>query len=123
MLTKRLRTICEVENLKAENKHLTFLVEQAEGDLRSCLNTLEFIKRRGGGAGVVDEKAIRSTSLGRKDTGTSSIQVVDRLFKKPSRKKGVSTDDRYVARIVRDVQTSGEYEKISQGTPLSRSRV
>ncbi|GAA5902001.1 Ctf18p [Sporobolomyces salmoneus] len=112
MLTKRLRTICEFESMKAENKHLTLLVETAEGDLRSCLNTLQFIKRRGN---VVDEKAIRSTSLGMKDTGTSSIQVLDRLFKKPSRKKGVSTDDRYVARLVRDVQTSGEYEKIAQG--------
>lgn len=28
---------------------------------------------------------------------------------------GVGVDERYVARIVRDVQTSGEYEKISQG--------
>ena len=66
----------------------------------------------------MDEQAIRSTSLGMKDTGTSSIQVLDRLFKKPSRKKGVSTDDRYVARVVRDVQTSGEYEKIAQGASL-----
>jgi len=41
MLTKRLRTICEVEQMKAENKHLTLLVETAEGDLRSCLNTLQ----------------------------------------------------------------------------------
>jgi DNA polymerase III delta prime subunit len=41
MLTKRLRTICEVESMKAENKHLTLLVETAEGDLRSCLNTLQ----------------------------------------------------------------------------------
>ncbi|GAA5925020.1 Ctf18p [Sporobolomyces koalae] len=112
MLTKRLRTICEMENMRAENKHLTLLVDTAEGDLRSCLNTLQFIKRRGD---VVDEQAIRSTSLGMKDTGTSSIQVLDRLFKKPSRKKGVATDDKYVARIVRDVQTSGEYEKIAQG--------
>ncbi|GAA5970017.1 hypothetical protein JCM3765_007278 [Sporobolomyces pararoseus] len=115
MLTKRLRTICEMESMRAENKHLTLLVETAEGDLRSCLNTLQrvqFIKRKGD---VVDEKAIRSTSLGMKDTGTSSIQVLDRLFKKPSRKKGVSTDDRYITRIVRDVQTSGEYEKIAQG--------
>ncbi|GAA6010908.1 hypothetical protein JCM11491_004595 [Sporobolomyces phaffii] len=113
MLTKRLRTICEMEAMKAENKHLTLLVETAEGDLRSCLNTLQFIKRRGN---VVDERAIRSTSLGTKDTGTSSIQVLDRLFKKPPRKKGASHDDtKYVARIVRDVQTSGEYEKIAQG--------
>ncbi|GAA6060295.1 hypothetical protein JCM10212_002936 [Sporobolomyces blumeae] len=112
MLTKRLRTICQAEGMKAENKHLTLLVETAEGDLRSCLNTLQFIKRKGT---VVDEQAIRSTSLGMKDTGTSSIQVVDRLFKKPPRKKGVVDDGRYVTRIVRDLQTSGEYEKIAQG--------
>ncbi|GAA5930725.1 hypothetical protein JCM1841_004748 [Sporobolomyces salmonicolor] len=113
MLVKRLKTICEAENLGAENKHLTLLVDTAEGDLRSCLNTLQFIKRRGA---TIDEQVIRSTSLGMKDTGTSAAQVLDRLFKKPLRRKGVSAgDEKYVGRIVKDVQTSGEYEKISQG--------
>ncbi|GAA5865391.1 hypothetical protein JCM1840_001552 [Sporobolomyces johnsonii] len=113
MLVKRLKTICEAEDLGAENKHLTLLVDTAEGDLRSCLNTLQFIKRRGA---TIDEQVIRSTSLGMKDTGTSSAQVLDRLFKKPPRRKGVSAgDEKYVGRIVKDVQTSGEYEKISQG--------
>lgn len=41
MLTKRLRTICDSEELSTENKHLSLLVETAEGDLRSCLNTLQ----------------------------------------------------------------------------------
>ena len=41
MLVKRLRTICESEELTTENKHLSLLVEVAEGDLRSCLNTLQ----------------------------------------------------------------------------------
>ncbi|KAL7336329.1 hypothetical protein BJY59DRAFT_718395, partial [Rhodotorula toruloides] len=117
MLIKRLRTICEVEGLSTENKHLSLLVDVAEGDLRSCLNTLQFIKRNGS---TVDEHAIRSSALGQKDTGTSSSQVLDRLFKKPPRKRGapsgdgVGADERYVARIVKDVQTSGEYEKIAQ---------
>ncbi|BGP29547.1 Chromosome transmission fidelity protein 18 [Rhodotorula toruloides] len=118
MLIKRLRTICDVEGLSTENKHLSLLVDVAEGDLRSCLNTLQFIKRNGS---TVDEHAIRSSALGQKDTGTSSSQVLDRLFKKPPRKRGapsgdgVGADERYVARIVKDVQTSGEYEKIAQG--------
>lgn len=144
MLVKRLRTICETEELTTENKHLSLLVETAEGDLRSCLNTLQvrclpvsliaqlylrltrptrpqFIKRNGS---KVNESAIRSSALGRKDTGTSSSQVLDRLFKKPPRKRGaptgsgVGSDERYVGRIVTDVQTSGEYEKISQGASL-----
>ncbi|BGP13306.1 Chromosome transmission fidelity protein 18 [Rhodosporidiobolus nylandii] len=118
MLVKRLRTICDVEELATENKHLSLLVDTAEGDLRSCLNTLQFIKRNGS---TVDAGAIRSSTLGAKDTGTSSAQVLDRLFKKPPRKRGAPTDagvgadERYVQRIVKDVQTSGEYEKISQG--------
>ncbi|GAA5879108.1 hypothetical protein JCM3774_005574 [Rhodotorula dairenensis] len=118
MLVKRLRTICESEQLSTENKHLSLLVETAEGDLRSCLNTLQFIKRNGS---TVDAEAIRSSALGQKDTGTSSSQVLNRIFKKPPRKRGapgvsgVGVDERYVARIFRDVQTSGEYEKISQG--------
>ena len=65
---------------------------------------------------MVDEAAIRSSVVGLKDTGTSATQVIDRLFKKPPRRKGGSnSDDTFVNRIVRDVQTSGEYEKISQG--------
>jgi chromosome transmission fidelity protein 18 len=41
MLVKRLKDICEGEQLKADHKSLTTLVEVAEGDMRSCLNTLQ----------------------------------------------------------------------------------
>lgn len=115
------------------------LAEVAEGDLRSCLNTLQvrflclspwlwlrlipfsvsqqFIKRK---STVVDAEAIKSHIVGMKDSGTSSTVVLERLFKKPPRKKGESTEDKFVNRILRDVQTCGEYEKISQGeAPLS----
>ncbi|KAK4051293.1 Chromosome transmission fidelity protein 18 [Microbotryomycetes sp. JL221] len=113
MLVTRLRDICDEEGLQADAKNLMLLAEVAEGDLRSCLNTLQFIKRR---TAVVDEAAIRSSVVGMKDTGTSLSQVIERLFRKPPRRKGASnSNDRYVHRIVRDVQTSGEYEKISQG--------
>ncbi|KAM0788007.1 hypothetical protein ACM66B_006207 [Microbotryomycetes sp. NB124-2] len=112
MLVTRLRDICDDEGLRADAKNLMLLAEVAEGDLRSCLNTLQFIKRR---SSVVDEAAIRSTLVGTKDTGTSLSQVIERLFRKPPRKKGRSADEKFVNRIVRDVQTSGEYDKISQG--------
>lgn len=115
MLVKRLKTICDEEGLGADSKNLTMLTELAEGDLRSCLNTLQFIKRR---STVVDEHAIKSTTIGMKDTGTSTTAVWDRLFKKPKRKKGgggTDSDEKYVNRLVRDIQTCGEYDKISQG--------
>ena len=41
MLVHRLRTICNEEGLGADSKNLTMLTEIAEGDLRSCLNTLQ----------------------------------------------------------------------------------
>lgn len=41
MLIRRLRTICDEEGLGADSKNLTMLAEVAEGDLRSCLNTLQ----------------------------------------------------------------------------------
>lgn len=41
MLVARLRTICAEEGLGADSKNLNMLTEIAEGDLRSCLNTLQ----------------------------------------------------------------------------------
>ena len=41
MLVHRLRSICVEEGLGADSKNLTMLTEIAEGDLRSCLNTLQ----------------------------------------------------------------------------------
>lgn len=40
-LTKRLRSICENEGLRAESRALTALVGIAKGDMRGCLNTLQ----------------------------------------------------------------------------------
>lgn len=55
--------------------------------------------------------------VGMKDTGTSVSAVWDRLFKKPQRKKGGGgdSDEKYVNRLVKDLSTCGEYDKISQG--------
>ncbi|KAK4696986.1 chromosome transmission fidelity protein 18, partial [Phenoliferia sp. Uapishka_3] len=113
MVVSRLRNICAEENLKADTKSLTMLTEIAEGDLRSCLNTLQFIKRR---STVVDEAAINKTSIG-KDMKSSSNAVVSSLFKKPQRLKGGNSnvDEKYVNRIVRDADTCGEVSQIVTG--------
>jgi hypothetical protein len=41
LLVGRLRTICLAENMPVDSKGLTMLSETAEGDMRSCLNTLQ----------------------------------------------------------------------------------
>jgi chromosome transmission fidelity protein 18 len=41
LVVNRLRNICERENMSAETRGLAALVEITEGDVRSCLNTLQ----------------------------------------------------------------------------------
>jgi replication-associated recombination protein RarA len=64
MLVTRLRAICDEEGLGADAKNLTMLAEVAEGDLRSCLNTLQV--RRGPyvtrGAADLNELCVGSSS-------------------------------------------------------------
>ena len=104
-IIKRLRSICDNEGLKTDSKSLTTLVEVAEGDIRSCLNTLQVHRRNElkmylklsmillwlqiikSQTNVLDDKVIRSTALGLKDTSTSVTAVWDKLFKVPNRKR------------------------------------
>ncbi|GAA93611.1 uncharacterized protein L969DRAFT_91277 [Mixia osmundae IAM 14324] len=114
-LLRRLRTVCDQEGLVADAKHLTKLVEVAGGDMRNCLNTLQFIKSKGT---RLDEQAIRSSSIGLKDTGTSPGAVWDHLFRIPTDRKGApraGRDGSIFEWLLRDVSTCGEYDKIAQG--------
>lgn len=56
---------------------------------------------------------------------TSSYAVIASLFKKPPRKKGAATDadEKYVQRLVRDIDASNETsgEKLVSGASFSRS--
>ena len=116
MLVRRLRDICTTERLDVDTKSLAKLVDSTDGDLRSCLNTLQFIRTKGGGR--VDDAALRSAAVGSKDGGTSLGAVWDRLFRIPHDRKGAPTgteDGRYVERVLKDVQTCGEYEKLELG--------
>ena len=45
-IVKRLRNICKMEDIKTDNRTLTLLVEKADCDIRSCLNTLQILKTR-----------------------------------------------------------------------------
>src|ERR1700733_10048328 len=41
VVTKRLHSICEQEQLRSERRALNLLAEICQGDLRSCLNALQ----------------------------------------------------------------------------------
>lgn len=114
MLVKRLRSICDGEGLVADLKNLTLLIETSAGDVRNCLNSLQFIKRQGN---RVDEAAVRSAGIGSKDTGTSAQAALSGLFRMPYKQKKnfEHADGRYVHRLHRDLSTCGEYDRIVHG--------
>lgn len=43
-IAKRLQTICELEGLDSDLRTLSMLAELTDGDIRSCLNTLQVKK-------------------------------------------------------------------------------
>ncbi|EIW66530.1 hypothetical protein TREMEDRAFT_34848, partial [Tremella mesenterica DSM 1558] len=115
-VVKRLREICDKEALSADLRVLTNLVDVTAGDVRSCLNTLQFIKSR---SSIVTDEAIRTSSVGLKDSGTSLQSTWNSLFiplaAKQRRKAQGIDDGKYVDRLVNEVQSCGEYDRLVQG--------
>ncbi|GBE81792.1 hypothetical protein BKA93DRAFT_445860 [Sparassis latifolia] len=117
-LVRRLRDICETEGLRAESRALTTLVGVSQGDLRGCLNMLQFIKARGK---EVTEPTVRAATIGMKGGNTSPSSVLNDLFAPMSRKRakdlgiGEEEEARYVGRLSREVEDSGSVDKIALG--------
>ncbi|THH10289.1 hypothetical protein EW145_g1444 [Phellinidium pouzarii] len=83
-LTKRLRSICENEGLHADSRALSTLVGVTKGDMRGCLNTLQFIKARNQD---VTENIIRTSTKGMKEGDASFTSVLSSLFSPLPRKR------------------------------------
>ncbi|KAF9361013.1 hypothetical protein BGX26_006565 [Mortierella sp. AD094] len=104
----RLQQICEIEQIRSDTRAFGALYEMTEGDMRSCLNTLQFIKNKsktgalsatststdriGGergdshGQGLTLETLNRAT-IGHKDQNKSLFSVWEELFQAPYARK------------------------------------
>lgn len=135
-LVKRLREICEYEDLKADSRALTTLVGIAQGDLRGCLNTLQvrassrktcfflyrlslqFIKTRGG---IVTESVVRKATVGMKEVEASQLVVLNDLFAPMAKKRikelgfGDEEESKFVGRLSREIEGTGAPDKIALG--------
>ncbi|KAJ6624531.1 hypothetical protein B0H10DRAFT_1943134 [Mycena sp. CBHHK59/15] len=115
---KRLREVCEIEGLKADSRALTTLVGVARGDLRGCLNTLQFIKSKNQ---EVTEAVIRGATVGMKEAETSLVSVLNSLFTPLTRKRvkelalTEAEEARYVGRLSREVDGCGRESSIAVG--------
>jgi len=80
-LTSRLLEICNKEGLRADQQTLMALVQLADHDIRSCLNTLQFIRRKGR---TLTADMLTSSAVGHKDVLKSLFDVWREIFQKSS---------------------------------------
>ncbi|KAI3511528.1 hypothetical protein L1887_18682 [Cichorium endivia] len=84
-IVSRLKYICNKEGMRTSSVALTALAEYTECDIRSCLNTLQFLNRKKEMLNVME---ISSQVVGRKDASKSVFDVWKEVFQK-RRLKGV----------------------------------
>lgn len=101
----RLKSICTKENLSADTKSLNLLAEQSQGDIRNCLNTLQFMKNN---SLDISQSLKAIETISSKDKTRSIQSVISSIFKL---KNGKSSN---VNECVQDIQQNGEYDKLLQ---------
>ncbi|XP_017415726.1 uncharacterized protein LOC108326633 isoform X1 [Vigna angularis] len=80
----RLTYICKKEGMKASAIALTALAEYTECDIRSCLNTLQFLSKKKEALNVFD---IGAQVVGQKDTSKNVFDIWKEIFHKRRTKK------------------------------------
>jgi len=77
----RLQEVARREGLSAEGRALHALCDKTGSDIRSCLNTMQFLHRQGKRLTLAD---VRGMSFGSKDMAKGAFQVWDDLFHLPT---------------------------------------
>ncbi|KAK7111680.1 hypothetical protein V1264_011274 [Littorina saxatilis] len=130
-LASRLSEIVRQEELKADLNTLMALCERTDNDIRSCLNTLQFIRKR---HKELTLRTIQTMSVGQKDSHKSLFSVWKDIFTmpRPKRNRFVSIYDLTEGKsdslqlnaasptarfqhILSLAQATGEYERVTQG--------
>ena len=78
-LAHRLQMVCAAEGLRAEKSTLRMLAERAECDVRSCMNTLQFLSKR---QKIVRQVDVAGVGVGQKDMTKGAFQVWGELLQK-----------------------------------------
>ncbi|KAJ4487676.1 P-loop containing nucleoside triphosphate hydrolase protein [Lentinula aciculospora] len=115
---RRLREICDIEGLRADTRALSTLVAIAKGDLRGCLNTLQFIRSKDA---EVTEAIVRRSTEGMKEADNSITSALNSLFvplsKKRAKELGLidEAESRYVSRLSQEIDSCGKDSAIAVG--------
>ncbi|KAI9007309.1 P-loop containing nucleoside triphosphate hydrolase protein [Gaertneriomyces semiglobifer] len=119
ILARRLHEICAWEGLKTDMPTLTALCELTEGDIRSCLNSLQFLRQK---TTLLTIDMVSNLNVGHKDMSKGLFKVWEEIFvTSNARKKKVmesmdsTTSGRYLQSLHALISASGEYDRIMQG--------
>uniref|UniRef100_A0A673A3X1 Chromosome transmission fidelity protein 18 homolog n=1 Tax=Sphaeramia orbicularis TaxID=375764 RepID=A0A673A3X1_9TELE len=123
-LTQRLAEISLRQGMKADTGTLMSLCEKTDNDIRSCINTLQFLHSRG--HTQLNAKTIQSVSVGQKDQNKGLFHLWQEIFQLPRTKRkrvgegyeeapGSGGGAQRFQHILHLASSSGEYEKVAQG--------
>ncbi|CAK0735135.1 hypothetical protein CVIRNUC_000533 [Coccomyxa viridis] len=85
-ICSRLRHICQAEGLSVNRQALITLCDKTEQDLRSCLNTLQFLGKRRQAICIAD---LAGLQCGQKDISKSAFAMWQQLFHDKGRARSV----------------------------------
>ncbi|KAM9362545.1 chromosome transmission fidelity protein 18 homolog [Symphorus nematophorus] len=123
-LAQRLAEISVRQGMKTDTGTLMSLCEKTDNDIRSCINTLQFLHGRG--HKQVNTKTIQCVSVGQKDQNKGLFHLWQEIFQLPRTKRkrigegfeeapGSGSGAQRFQHILHLASSSGEYEKVSQG--------
>lgn len=102
-LAPRLRQICDAEAVRIDTKNMLDLCDTMDGDMRACLNALEFVSRKS--TSIMGHGRLARLLTGFKDSGRSPLAVWQAIFH----------GGQDMAALERVVEQADEHEKITTG--------
>ncbi|XP_050392503.1 chromosome transmission fidelity protein 18 homolog [Patella vulgata] len=129
-LASRLYEVIRQEHLKADMNALLALCERTDNDIRSCLNTLQFVRKN---RKELTVQSVQGMSIGQKDAHRSLFSTWYEIFTMPRGKQNRFVNLRDLSEgkttkaatattpavrfrnILLVAQAAGEYDKVKQG--------
>uniref|UniRef100_A0A3B3Q2M7 Chromosome transmission fidelity protein 18 homolog n=1 Tax=Paramormyrops kingsleyae TaxID=1676925 RepID=A0A3B3Q2M7_9TELE len=127
-LVQRLVEISRCQGMRVDTGALMALCEKTENDIRSCINTLQFLHGRG--QRQLDQRTVQSVQVGLKDQNKGLFSIWQEIFQLPRTKRKRVGDDLFAVvpdgglgsagaqrlqHILHLATSCGEHEKLTNG--------
>ncbi|KQK22437.1 chromosome transmission fidelity protein 18 homolog [Brachypodium distachyon] len=116
-VVNRLKYICKKEGFKTSSIALSALADYTECDIRSCLNTLQFLNKK---REALNISGFESQVIGRKDMSKSILDVWKQVLQKKKLKRAEMADshvssDKDIGSLFSLISNRGDYDVTMDG--------